>query len=74
MPVILITQDILFSKSATFGGIGYFAADIYIYIYILSMVGLGDSAKQFFLVDPSFQCNLFTSSSGTNEIFYKLAI
>ena len=39
---------------------------------LLSMVGLGDSAKQFFLVDPSFQCNLFTSSSGTNEIFTNL--
>ena len=33
------------------------------------MVGL---EKQFFLVDPSFQCNLFTSSSGTNEIFTNL--
>ena len=32
-----------------------------------------DSAKQFFLGDPSFRCNnLFTSSSGTNEIFTNL--
>ena len=29
-------------------------------------------SKTIFLGDPSFQCNLFTSSSGTNEIFTNL--
>ena len=29
-------------------------------------------SKTIFLLDPSFHCNLFTSSSGTNEIFTNL--
>ena len=46
---------------------------IYIYIFIYYYPWLVyELSKTIFLADPSFQCNLFTSSSGTNEIFTNL--